>query len=117
MQAQEKKDDLSFWMNFVAKYFSPRGSFRHTLWIAEDVANPNNKQYEITYPALARYFHTHFDSGIQTMQLILTGTTERQLPTGQFVDCEKASFVYWFDNGSQVCCMQSHLRTWLTMSS
>ena len=91
-------------MNFVAKFFSPRGSFRHTLWIAEDASNPNNKQYDITFPALARYFHTHFDSGIQTMQLIITGATERVIQNGTHtVDCDKASFVYWFDNGSQVC--------------
>lgn len=27
---------------------------------------------------------------------------ERELPNGHYVESQKASFVYWFDNGSQV---------------
>lgn len=63
----------------------------------------SNKQYEITFPGIARYFHTHFESGIKTMQLIVQRGSEKDLPNnGHYIESPKASFVYWFDNGSQL---------------
>lgn len=103
MQGSKGKDDLSYWNNFVAQFFSPRGVFRHSVHIT-DVESQTDKQYEITYPALARYFHTHFDSGVKTMQLIMEkGPTDRNLPpNGQWIENTRSSWIYWFEGGSHV---------------
>ncbi|CRK35529.1 hypothetical protein BN1708_019808, partial [Verticillium longisporum] len=86
---------------FVNQFFSTKGVFRHSVHIT-DHEDPSDKQYEISYPALARYFHTHFDSGVKNMQLIMEkGTTDRPLPgDGHWIENTKSSLVYWFDNGS-----------------
>lgn len=100
-QGLKQRDDLYYWSNFVEKFFSIKGVLRQTLWDADGAAG--NKEFEITFPALARYFHTHFESGIHTIQLITEKGTEKDLPNGgYFVECAKSSFVYWFDNSAQV---------------
>lgn len=101
--AKKEADDYNYWAMFVEKFFAPTGVLRHSVWIAEEKGSSgSDKQYEIATPALARYFHTHFESGIKSMQLVLEKGTERDLPNGHYVESSKSSFVYWFDNGSQV---------------
>ncbi|KAI8252524.1 hypothetical protein K4K56_008968 [Colletotrichum sp. SAR 10_98] len=97
------KDDLTYWNMFVNQFFSIKGVFRHSVHIT-DIEDQADKQYEITYPALPRYFHTHFDSGVKNMQLIMEkGTTDRPLPgDGHWIENTKSSLVYWFDNGSHL---------------
>jgi hypothetical protein len=37
------------------------------------------------------------------MQLITEKAKEKELPNNyHFVECQKSSFIYWFENGSQV---------------
>jgi hypothetical protein len=98
---EKQKDDLNYWANFVDRFFSPAGIFRHCVWVY-GVEN-ESKQYEITVPALARYFYTHFESGVQNMQLIMEKGSEKELPNNSYyLESSKSSFIYWFDNGSQV---------------
>lgn len=81
-------------------FFSPTGVLRHSVWIIDE---QTTKQYEITFPALARYFCTHFESGVKNMQLIMEKGTEKELPGHcNYISSEKSSFIYWFENGSQV---------------
>jgi hypothetical protein len=77
--------------------------FRHTLHIS-DADETTDKQYEITFPAIARYFHTNFSSGVKNMQLVMNkGTTDRPLPGDcHFIENTQASLVYWFETGSHV---------------
>ena len=99
-QGMKQRDDLNYWLTFVDRFFSPRGVFRHSVWIVDETSN---KQYEITFPALARYFHTHFESGIKNIQMIMEKGSEKELPNnGHYIESQKSSFVYWFDNGSHV---------------
>ena len=99
-QASKQTDDLNYWLNFRDRFFSPKGVLRHSVWVVDD---SSNKQYEIAFPALARYFHTHFESGIKNMQMVMEKGTEKELPNnGHYIESQKSSFVYWFDNGSQV---------------
>lgn len=99
-QVMKQRDDLTYWLTFVDRFFSPKGVLRHSLWIVDE---NSNKQYEITFPALARYFHTHFESGIKNMQMIMERGSEMELPnSGHYIVSQKSSFIYWFDNGSQV---------------
>lgn len=88
----------------MARFFSPIGVFRHSLHIT-DTEETTDKQYEIAYPAIARYFHTHFGSGVKSMQLVLDkGLVDRALPGDcLWIESSKASFVYWFESGSHVC--------------
>jgi hypothetical protein len=77
---------------------------KHTILFKEGDDSAQAKHYEIAYPAIARYFHTHFDSGVKTMQLVLDkGTIDKPMPN----DChilwnDKASLVYWFEDGAHV---------------
>jgi len=98
-QGTKQRDDLNYWFTFVDRFFSPKGVLRHSVWIVEETSN---KQYEITFPALPRYFYTHFESGIKNMQMIMEKGSEKELPNGHYIESPKSSFVYWFDNGSQV---------------
>lgn len=99
-QGAKQIDDLTYWQNFRDRFFSPKGVLRHSVWLLDE---NTNKQYEITFPALARYFHTHFESGIKNMQMIMEKGTEKELPNnGHYIESQKSSFVYWFDNGAQL---------------
>lgn len=77
--------------------------FRHSLHITES-EDTTDKQYEIAFPAIARYFHTHFGSGVKSMQLVLDkGIIDRPMPgDAHIIENPKASFVYWFETGSHV---------------
>ncbi|RDA92559.1 hypothetical protein CP533_0923 [Ophiocordyceps camponoti-saundersi (nom. inval.)] len=97
------KDDLSYWNIFVARFFSPGGVFRQSLHIS-DGEDPTDKQYEIAYPAIARYFHTHFGSGVKSMQLFMDrGVTDRPLPGDCYcIENARSSIVYWYETGSHL---------------
>jgi hypothetical protein len=62
------------------------------------------KQYEIAFPALARYFNTHFESGVKMMQLIMSkGISDRPLPNDcHIIENSKASLGTWFEGGTHV---------------
>jgi hypothetical protein len=105
-QAMKQRDDLAYWAEFVETFFSIRGVLRHSVW---DIDENTTKQYEVTFPALARYFFTHFESGIINMQMIIEKAKEKELANNcHFIESQKSSFIYWFDNGSQVCCLLRH---------
>ena len=101
-QGMKQREDLDYWLVFVDQFFSQKGVLRHSVWIVDD-RETSNKQYEITFPALARYFHTHFESGIKNIQMIVEKGSEKELPhNGHYIESQKSSFVYWFDTGSHV---------------
>lgn len=98
----KQKDDLSYWTEFVHRFFSPRGVWKQTLHTVDD--HEGDKQYEIGFPTLARYFSTHFESGVTNIQLILEkGTTDKPL-TGDchYIENSKASLQYWFEDRSHL---------------
>jgi hypothetical protein len=98
------RDDLEYWNGFVRRFFSHKGAFKHSILIRDGEDQVQQKHYEIAYPAIARYFHTHFDSGVKSMQLVMDkGTTDRTMPN----DChmiwnDKASLIYWFEDGAHL---------------
>jgi hypothetical protein len=107
-QATKQREDLAYWAEFVETFFSPRGVLRHSVW---DIDENSSKQYEVTFPALARYFFTHFESGIINIQMIVEKAKEKELPNNcHYIESQKSSFIYWFDHGSQVCCQSWHRR-------
>jgi hypothetical protein len=104
MQGSKGKDDLDYWNSFVKQFFSQKGVFKHAILIKDGEDQAQQKHYEIAYPAIPRYFHTHFDSGVKSMQLVLDkGTTDRPMPNDCHMICnDKASLVYWFEDGAHV---------------
>lgn len=102
--ATRSRDDLSYWNELVGRFFSRSATFRHTLHASAEGEDTGPRQYDITFPAIARYFHTHFGSGVKSMQLTLgQGTADRPLPgDGYLIENPKASFIYWFETGSHL---------------
>ncbi|RYP51091.1 hypothetical protein DL768_003497 [Monosporascus sp. mg162] len=102
------RDDLGYWQEFVSRFFSRNGVFRFNLFTylnneTNTEEQGTSKQYEIAQPALARYFYTHFTSGMRNMQLTFEkGTVDKSLPTGHFIENPKASLIYWYDNSHVV---------------
>jgi len=99
-QARKQSNDLNYWQNFVDRFFSPSGVLRQQVWNSDTAST---KQFEISTPALPRYYWTHFTSGVQNMQMTLENAREKDLPNGgHFVESAKSCFIYWFVNGCQV---------------
>lgn len=98
------RDDLSYWNNFVQRFFSSAAVFRHSLHANAEGEDTGPRQYDIGSPAIARYFHTHFGSGVKSMQLILgLGTVDRPIAgDGYSIENPKASLIYWFETGSHL---------------
>lgn len=99
MANRKRSNDFAYWQSFADRFFSQNGVLRHQLWSATD---QTAKQFEISTPALPRYYWTHFNSGVQNIQMILENARERELQNGgHFVD-SKSCFIYWFPNGHHV---------------
>lgn len=109
-QSRGEAQDLQYWQSFVDKFYAPGGVLR------QGVCNPQAgsfKQFEISTPALARYYLTQFTSGIRQIQMVVEGPRERETPnSGHIVESPKTSFIYWFTNDSQV-----RLPTWFLLLS
>lgn len=72
----------------------------------QGVYNPQSggKQFEVSTPALARYYLTQFTSGIRQIQMLVESARETPTPNGgHTVGSPKTSFIYWFTNDTQVC--------------
>lgn len=87
-----------YWQSFVDRFYAPGGVLRQGVW------NPQagSKQFEISTPALARYYLTQYTSGIRQIQMVVEGARERDVPNGHIVESARASFIYWFANECQV---------------
>ena len=98
-QTRGEAADILYWQSFVDRFYSPMGVLRQGIW------NPQtgSKQFEISTPALARYYLTQFTSGIRHIQMVVEGARERETPNGgHIVESQRTSFIYWFTNDSQV---------------
>ena len=94
------QNDLAYWQKFVDQFFSQSGILRQQLLCQAD---QSSKQYEISTSALPRYYCTHFESGVRKIQMILENAREKEVPNHcHYVESHKASFIYWFESGSQV---------------
>ena len=101
-------NDLAYWQKFVDQFFSQSGILRQQLLCQAD---SSSKQYEISTSALPRYYCTHFESGVRKIQMILENAREREVPNHcHYVESPKASFIYWFESGSQVRLPRKRLR-------
>ncbi|KAJ5899336.1 Transcriptional activator ptaB [Penicillium taxi] len=105
-ESQNETSDFTYWQGFVDRFFTPMGVLRQGVW------NPQtgSKQFEISTPALARYYLTQFSSGISRIQMVVEGARERDAPNGgHIVESQRTYFIYWFPNDCQLF-TSSHLR-------
>lgn len=98
---QRTTNSLKHWQDFVAKFFSEEGAFKHLVW---DKFDKHSKQFEICYAALPRYFMTQFDSGVESVQITIDGAMESFGNNCHYVESPKSKFIYWFKNGTQLMC-------------
>lgn len=79
-----------------------------------DNQNNQQKQFEILTPTIPQYYLTQFHSGVQQIQLIAEGLSERPLAGGQIlVECQKSYCIYTMSNECQVSCDG---RNWLDLA-
>lgn len=98
-QSRDEAQDLLYWQEFVDRFYSPGGVLRQGVYNRQS----GSKQFEISTPALARYYLTQFNSGIRHIQMLVEGVRETASPSGgHIVESAKTSFIYWFTNDSQV---------------
>lgn len=100
--ADRQPNDITHWKTFVGRFFSEDGIFKQTLLdYAPQAQKPKN--FEICNPALPRYYYTQFQSGVQNIQLTMDGITEKEFGNNcHYVESNRAKFIYWFKNGTQV---------------
>lgn len=82
------------------KFFNESGSFIHVLYSS---AKERTKQFEIVCAALPRYFYTVFNTDIQNIQITLDGAKENTGSAETKVTCDRAKFIYTYENQCQVC--------------
>ncbi|KAJ5226032.1 Transcriptional activator ptaB [Penicillium chermesinum] len=61
--------DIQYWQSFVDRFYAPTGVLRQNLY---DSQTGHSKQFEISNPALARFYYTQFTTGIRQIQMVFT---------------------------------------------
>lgn len=105
---------MSLWQSFVDKFFNESGSFIHVLY---SMSAERTKQFEIVSAALPRYFYTVFNTDIQNIQITLDGAKENTGSSENKVTCDRAKFIYTYENQCQVCSQASASDTVLIIAS
>ncbi|CAO3611767.1 unnamed protein product [Mucor hiemalis] len=94
-QAQE----ISFWNSFVEDFFTPNAIFKVTLW---DNLQGKHTEFDIIQSLIARFFFTHYECDLESIQLTTDQTMEYFLPTGMMLECPRSSLIYRYKNGTLV---------------
>lgn len=94
------ENQVALWQSFVDKFFNDSGSFIHVLY---STRQERTKQFEIVCAALPRYFYTVFSTDVQNIQITLDGAKENLGPSETKVTCDRAKFIYTYENQCQVC--------------
>lgn len=103
------------WHSFVDKFFNESGSFIHVLY---STSKERTKQFEIVCAALPRYFYTVFTTDIQNIQITLDGSKENAGPAETKVTCDRAKFIYTYENQCQVCTVAvAHVQVYANWSA
>lgn len=57
---------------------------------------------EITQSLIARFFHTHYQCELESIQLTTDQTMEYFLPHGMMLECPRSSLIHRYTNGTLV---------------
>ncbi|KAK5086406.1 hypothetical protein LTS08_004285 [Lithohypha guttulata] len=92
--------DLDYWQEVMAKYYSPLGSVRQQLYNAK---THSDKSFQLRYPSLARFYHSHFRHGIKKIFMQSFEHSQGALPNGGFHVWSKKLYVtYEYDDGVRI---------------
>ncbi|EXJ95424.1 hypothetical protein A1O1_00545 [Capronia coronata CBS 617.96] len=95
----DRPNDLEYWEQTIARYFSPFGSIRQQLFSSKN----GDKSFQLQFPSLARYYHTHFASGVKQILLQSYDHNQSKLPNGGVhIWSSNASLTYVFHNDIRV---------------
>lgn len=98
--AEPGSNNIQRWQSFVDRFFNETGAFIHCAY---NQASQSTKQWEIVYAALPRYFYTLFNNtDVTNLQITLDGAAEKASPPELKVTCDRAKFIYTYQNQCQV---------------
>lgn len=99
--ADKRTNDIDYWQSFVSKFFAPDGRLVQHVWYP--TGGGRTKEFTVPAASLPRYYWTHYNSGVQNLQMKVESAKESQLPNACWVvGFEKAQFTFWYGNGTQV---------------
>ncbi|CAG8473013.1 11706_t:CDS:2 [Ambispora leptoticha] len=88
-----QKTDIHYWKVFAQFFFADDVYMKYTL-CKERTDNPQEgRTFELKYAVIPRFYHTFFESGVTSIQLILGSPKEQDMGNGCQLDCPKASMV------------------------
>jgi hypothetical protein len=100
LASPEQPNDLSYWEALIRKYFSVFGCLKQQYFNSR---NQSDKSYQLLFPSLARFFLTHFSTGIKQILLQSYDHTQSRTANGNTcVKSESASLTYVFHNDIRV---------------
>ena len=93
--------DLGYWERFVSDFFAPSGALRQQVYSQR---SNSTKQFRIEYPALARFYLTHFMYGVKQIKMCVSGAAEKDIqPTGgRTVFSRNSEITYIYRNDCRV---------------
>lgn len=96
----ERPYDLEYWEQTIATYFAETGSMRQQLFSNK---NGVDKSFQLQFPSLARFYHSHFASGVKQILLQSYDHNQNKLPNGGVhIWSTNASLTYVFANDLRV---------------
>ncbi|KAF1991414.1 hypothetical protein K402DRAFT_400156 [Aulographum hederae CBS 113979] len=96
----EAPNSMKHWQQFTGAHFSDTGSIDYTC---KAMTDDSVKRFEICNASLARYFFSHFEGGVEHIQIMIDGASEKEFPNGMHcVEASRARFFYWYKNKTQI---------------
>ncbi|CAG8706491.1 4833_t:CDS:2, partial [Dentiscutata heterogama] len=92
--AEHLGDNILHLKDLTSRFFADDTSMKYTLWSPH-----SQKEFEIKYQVIPRFYQTFFESGVMRIQLVLGHPRPSQYAQ---VECPSASIVYYYGNGIQV---------------
>lgn len=96
----ERPDNIKYWEETIAKYFSELGSIRQQLY---NNRLGNDKSFQLQYPSIGRFYYLHFTNGIKQILMQSFDHNQSKLPNGgTHIWSNKASLTYVFKNDVRI---------------
>lgn len=100
LAAPQRPLDVTYWQDVMAKYYSPFASMRQQIYSSK---SGTDKQYQLRYPSLARFYHQHFVNGVKKIHMQSFEHSQNALPNGGYHVWSKKLFVtHEYENGTKV---------------
>ena len=95
-----RPNDLGYWQDVMSKYFSEHGSLRQSFFSQR---TQNDKSFQLQYPSLARFYHTHFKNGVKKIFMQSFEHMQDTLPNGGYqVWSRKLYITYEYSDGVRI---------------